>query len=285
LEKIAAQNIHIITFLFIVFILLLFFAGIFLFSQLVKKDRSRGSGDNTAAMTDAFNIVGSEIKSLREQLMLKERLAALGEVSAGIAHELRNPMAVIAGNAKLLLKDIEMNDSSRDTATAILHEIEEMNMIIEELLEFSKSGPVAKTKVDVKEMISDIIKGIPHIGGSIKFDCPNPIYIKADGTLLRQSVKNIIINACEAGDLVNIAIEEYSDKEKEGIIISISDNGHGIADDEKHKIFMPFYTNKKEGHGIGLALAQKIVLGHGGNISVQSKEGSGSIFKIFLPAK
>lgn len=283
MENIAGQNIHIIAFFSIVFILILFFVGIFLFSHLFKKERSRDSGSSTAAMTDAFNILGSEIKALKEQLMIKERLAVLGEVSAGIAHELRNPMAVIAGNAKLLLKDIEKADNRIDTVMAILHEIEEMNTIIEELLKFSKSGPVAKTDVNIKEMIGDIIEGIPEMRGIIKFDCASAFFIKADITLLRQAVKNIVINACEAGDIVNIGIERYSDKESEGIIISISDNGHGIPDDERHKVFMPFYTNKKDGHGIGLALAQKIVLGHGGNISVQSKEGSGSTFKIFLP--
>jgi signal transduction histidine kinase len=239
------------------------------------------------SVVHAFRLLGDEIKSLKDQLVTKERLAVLGEVSAGIAHEFRNPMGVIAGYARLLLKSFDENDMRREIVQGILKEIDEMNRVMEELLKFSKSEPIKKDSMDITKVIKDVIqsfaKTLINQGKKIEFALKDGIAIKADETLLRQAIRNLIQNALDAGDRVWINIEKGAYLNKEGVFIDIKDNGSGMSEDNLSKIFMPFYTTKNGGSGIGLALAQKIIMGHGGNISVESKEGEGSLFRLFLP--
>lgn len=275
-----------------VFLILLFVVLVFL-PRLLKKRESKEENIEINAVMGAFSALGDEIKSLKEQLMVRERLAALGEVSAGIAHEFRNPMGVIAGYAKLLLNSLEHNDKRRELATGILKEIGEMNSIMEEMLKFSKSEPVKKADINLTKSIEDVIQGMGENTDKIDFDLAADILIKGDEILLKQAFKNLIRNALDAGDKVWIEVKRGAwgverqelgrESQRDGVYITVRDNGKGIAAEDLKKIFMPFYTTKQGGVGIGLALVQKIVTEHGGNISVKSMEGKGSTFKLFLP--
>lgn len=275
-----------------VFLILLFVVLVFL-PRLLKKREPKEENIEINAVMGAFSALGDEIKSLKEQLMVRERLAALGEVSAGIAHEFRNPMGVIAGYAKLLLNSLKQNDKRRELATGILKEIGEMNSIMEEMLKFSKSEPVKKADINLTKSIEDVIQGMGENTDKIDFDLAADILIKGDEILLKQAFKNLIRNALDAGDKVWIEVKRGTwgverqelgrESQKDGVYITVRDNGKGIAAEDLKKIFMPFYTTKQGGVGIGLALVQKIVTEHGGNISVKSMEGKGSTFKLFLP--
>ena len=118
----------------------------------------------------------------------------------------------------------------------------------------------------------------------IKLSPCGPVSIKGDKTLLRQALKNLLQNAVHAGDKIRIDIEQTDLSGRHGVFIAVKDNGKGIPLSDFNKIFMPFYTTKSGGAGIGLALVQKIVLAHGGSVSVNSKEGKGSTFRMFLPS-
>ncbi len=227
--------------------------------------------------------LGDEIKSLKEQLVLKERLAALGEVSAAIAHEFRNPMSVIVGYARLLLKSLDEADPRKEIVQGIVREIEDMNIVMEELLKFSKSESIKKVDINLTESIKDVIEDMSEDGRKIDFSCKDDITVSGDETLLKQAIKNLLRNAVDAGDKVWINIEKSAVFDKEGVFIVVKDNGKGIPDGDLNKIFMPFYTTKESGHGIGLALVQKIAIGHKGSITAISKKGEGSIFRLFLP--
>lgn len=266
-------------FLFATVLLLILIALIFFIPRIIKTRNEDNKNLKTDLFLDAFQSLGKEISSLKEQLVIKERLAALGEISAGIAHELRNPMGVIAGYAKLLLKSIDEKDGyKRDLIAGILKEIEEMNSFIEELLKFSRSEPIKKTDSDLTKVISNILETLEG-SDRIIFSIKEPISIKADEILLKKALENLIKNGLEAGDKVWIEIKE---KDK-GVDIIIKDNGRGIPEEDQKRIFMPFFSTKEKGFGIGLALAQKIIMGHGGNIKVESQIGEGSTFKVFLP--
>ena len=260
----------------------LFFLAVYL-PRLFKKKTQEAEPIEMNTLMGAFSALGGEINSLKEQLIMKERLAALGEVAAGIAHEFRNPMGVIAGYAKLLLKGFEDSDDRKDIVQAILNEIEEMNRVMEELLKFSKSEPLNRMDIDLLSFVTDIVKGMGQTASYIKFSPCGPISIKGDKTLLRQALKNLLQNAVQAGDKIRVDIEQTDLSGRNGVSIAIKDNGKGIPATDFNKIFMPFYTTKNRGAGIGLALVQKIALAHGGSVSVNSKEGKGSTFRLSLP--
>jgi two-component system sensor histidine kinase HydH len=261
--------------------------------RLLKKREPKEENIEINTVIKAFSTLADEIKSLKEQLIMRERLAALGEVSAGIAHEFRNPMGVIAGYAKLLLNSLEHSDKRREFAAGILKEIGDMNSIMEEMLKFSKSEPIKKADINLSKSIEDVIQGMGVNADKIEFISHSNILIKGDETLLKQAFKNLIRNALDAGDKIWIeakrgawGVERQAssvERQKDGVSITVRDNGNGIAEEDLKKIFMPFYTTKQGGSGIGLALVQKIVMGHGGNITVESKEGEGSTFRMFLP--
>lgn len=265
---------------------LLFALILFLPRLLRKKDTPSRKIESDVAI-DSFQILGQtlgdEIKSLREQLLIKERLAILGEVSAGIAHEFKNSMGVIVGYARLLLKSLDETDQRRETVRGIFNEIEDVNRIMDELLKFSKSEPIKKTDINLTKSIRDVIQGMGESGYRIVFSCRDDVVIKGDEILLKQAIKNLLRNALAAGDKAWIDIESSLSFNKKGIFIAIKDNGQGILDSDLDKVFMPFYTTKEGGTGIGLALVQKIAIGHGGNVSVESKVKGGSTFRLFLP--
>jgi signal transduction histidine kinase len=236
---------------------------------------------NADIMTASLNMLGNELKSLKEQLTMKERLANLGELSAGIAHEFRNPMAVIMGNARLLQKSFAEDDPRLDTVKAIIDEIVTMNEVMEELLKFSRSEPLRMTKADISDLVrraaAESIRP-----GSVSVEGLDGALIECDETLLRQALKNLINNALEAGPNARVVVTEAEKAGEKGVCIEVSDDGKGLSEEEVGKIFSPFYSTKEGGFGIGLSLVQKIALAHGSTTEVTSEEGKGSSFRIFL---
>jgi PAS domain S-box-containing protein len=226
----------------------------------------------------------TDIKALQSQVELKQRLSQLGEMSAGISHELRNSMSVISGYAKLLSKKVDA--SSKTTVDAIQAEISSMDRIISELLAFAKPTLLNIEEVDIIEMVKETVAMVMGDNDSIKVsvNAANPVSLKADKVLLRQAMTNLFVNAVEAmpeGGCLEINTSFLHNKA--GIIIR--DTGPGIPEDVMQKIFLPFYTTKQEGIGLGLALVQKIIVSHGGSIEADSKEGEGTTFIISLPVK
>ena len=258
------------------FILLALFS--YLFQYLKKKTiQIVEPKENSIQYIDVF---AKEIKSLQEQLSIQERLAVLGEVSAGIAHELRNPMAVISGNAKLLSK-YEENQEVKELAEGILKEIEEINNIINELLKFAQDSNICMTNFNITNLIVEIINNLPY-KNKIEFDASQSIEVLGDEQLLKQAIKNLIKNADEAADRIWVSVDEILIDGIKKILIVIRDNGHGIDEGEINKIFQPFYSTKRHGLGMGLTLVQKIALQHNGFVKAESEKGKGSAFKMII---
>jgi PAS domain S-box-containing protein len=252
-------------------------------------------GYNTAILTDrheaALGVIFSfsdltEVKRLQEQVELRERLTALGEMSAGIAHELRNPMAVISGNLNLLSK--KGDKASQETIRSIMNEINGMNRIIGDLLTFASPASLNRVKLNSKELIESCIANVPQTkdaASSIKMDVKlDDIEVSLDEVLMRQALSNVIQNAIEAmhgeGTLSLKTV-----KFRQEMRISVGDTGEGIAREEIKKIFLPFFTTKDSGVGMGLALAHKIIIAHGGRVEVESRRGKGTTFMVILPLR
>jgi len=222
----------------------------------------------------------TRLKAFESQTELRARLSSLGELSAGIAHELRNPMGVIAGYTKLLLK--KADDSLKPTANAISKEIAVMDRIISDFLSFAKPAELNISDVDIKTIIKNCAAVITNERDNINLtlDIEGLPVIKGDEVFLRQAFTNLIQNAAEAmpqgGELaIKASIKDFLE-------ISISDTGHGISENILDKIFIPFFTTKDRGTGLGLAIVHKIIISHGGSISVDSSD-NGTTFRIRFP--
>ncbi len=251
-------------------------------------------GFNTALLTDRQGaVIGvilsfsdlTEVKRLQEQVELKERLTALGEMSAGIAHELRNPMAVIAGYLKLLAK--RQDEDGRGIISDITAEIEGMNRIIGDLLTFARPAALHRTQTGLRELLTGCVESALQArggGGAIASDLRlEDGSVLLDEGLMRQALGNIIQNALDAmadGGRLSVAASVAAGE----AVITVRDTGRGIAQEHLRKVFLPFFTTKEQGVGMGLALAHKIVTAHGGRIEIESGEGQGTTFTVVLPA-
>lgn len=262
-----------------------------------RLDRPSGKiwlGFNTAVLNDrhgeALGVILSfsdltEVKRLQEQMELRERLIALGEMSAGIAHELRNPMAVISGYLNLLAKKIDA--AGQAIIRDITSEINGMNRIIGDLLTFARPASLNRGKVNIKDMIETCVATVLQATSSdsrIKTVLHVPdITISVDEVLMRQAFSNLFQNAVEAmPETGTLTIEALMNKE---LKIVVRDSGIGIPSAHLKKIFLPFFTTKDRGVGLGLALVHKIILSHGGRIEAESREGEGTTFRVTLPAR
>lgn len=227
----------------------------------------------------------TELKALESQAELRKRLSSLGEMSAGIAHELRNPLGVIAGYTKLLSRKVDA--ALIPTVEAISREIEVMDRIIADFLSFARPAELTLSKINLSEIISSCVSSItgvsgPDIIGEVLMDIDKSVFISGDEILLRQAFTNLIQNAADAmkdGGKLSFGYAKAGGYAE----ITVSDTGHGIPEGIKDKIFLPFYTTKEKGTGLGLAIVHKIIVSHGGSVSVERAD-KGTIFRIKLQA-
>jgi len=233
------------------------------------------------------------LNQTRNKLIAQEKFAALGVLTAGIAHEINNPVAVILGNTELIKRSI-LNDNLDvlDETTVIFEQIERIKGIVYSLLQYSKSpNPKMKPTIqNINDIVYESIK-LTNTGTNkrnIKFviNCQATVKIIIDHHQLLQVLINLELNAIDAmenGGVITITTYDLIENDDiTGIIIEVQDQGCGITDKDINRIFDPFYTTKKEGTGLGLAVSNSIISHIGGEISVSSNN-IGSSFKIFLP--
>ncbi len=239
----------------------------------------KDSSNNTIGQILVFTDL-TELKAFQSQKELRERLSTLGEMSAGIAHEMRNSLAVISGYTKMLSK--KADDTLRPAVESISKEVEVMDRIITDFLSFAKPTELSISNVDLNELLGACIKAIEGDMKKIKISFNDEVVpvIKCDEVLMRQSITNLLKNAEEAmpdGGELNIKVTAG-----DFLNIMISDTGHGIQENIKDKVFLPFYTTKERGTGLGLTIVHKIVISHGGSIHVESSDEI-TTFTIRLP--
>jgi PAS domain S-box-containing protein len=270
--------------------------------ELEQSDRRRiWVGVSTSLLKDrAGRLIGTtfvftdltEVKELQAQVDLRERMTVLGEMSAGIAHEFRNFMGTILGAAKLIVKQLEPHDQAQENVRTILHVISDMDHLITQFLNFSKKTELYLKTVVVepwlKRVVEQVLGSASQWRECVEVSCsPHIPPIAMDEVLMRQALGNLIQNAVEAmpkgGRLSIIASAESVHGNRRELELRVTDTGIGIARDRLSKIFLPFYTTKTKGTGLGLALVHKIVLLHNGRVEVESQEGAGTTFRVSLP--
>jgi signal transduction histidine kinase len=236
----------------------------------------------------------TELRTLREKVAHSERMAALGELAARVAHEIRNPLISIGGFARRLEK--KLTGDTQEYAKIIVNEVSRLENILKGILGFVKGAEGKRTTVNINELIEDIIYLItPELhqrGNSIVKDLSeSPIITVINPDRIKEALLNIITNANQATDHGTVTIKTRLEDEE--AVIEISDTGCGIKEEDLKNIFNPFFTTKSQGTGLGLAVTRKIIQEHNGRIKVESvcgesednklKRQGGTTFKIYLP--
>ena len=231
----------------------------------------------------------SEIVDLEEQLRLKDSLARLGELTAGIAHEFRNGLATIHGYARLLDLD-RLPEDFRPYVTGIRQETEALGQVVTNFLNFAKPAQLVLSPIDMAAVVTraaDDIRGEVQARGGELFVRGAFGRVDGDDVMLRQAISNLFRNAFEAcvdaGVTPRIAIEGTVDREQKTLRVSVTDNGPGIKPAVAESMFRPFFTTKARGTGLGLALVQKIIVTHNGRVmAVPGEQGGRLTFTLPL---
>jgi signal transduction histidine kinase len=248
--------------------------------------------NSTNEITGAICLLSdlTELAALQKQIHMKENLAALGELSAGIAHEFKNALATISGYAQMIRSEAKPGTDLHEHGDLILRQTRSLTHVVTEFLKFARPLELANEEVPLSPMIAQIVAEIGEQAGDVPFSILGEFAeVSGDDALLRQAILNLARNAAEAaadnpaGGRVMIRGEVDKFGPLQGQRISISDNGPGIPAEALTKIFMPFYTTKSNGTGLGLAVVQKIVVQHGGSIEARNQAQGGAEFIVWLP--
>jgi signal transduction histidine kinase len=229
---------------------------------------------------------------VEEQLSAAQKLSALGQLSASLAHEIKNPLSSIKGTAEILLDEFPQDHPKREFVQILLKETTRLNNTVEEVLQFSRRGTQGREKEETKtEPLSGVIDRVASLLASqlrkksitltvTGWEEGKEFFVA--GEKLSQVFLNIILNAIDASHPKGEIIIETK-KNAAGLAVSVKDSGAGIPDQRKEKIFDPFYSNKEGGTGLGLSISKKIVESYGGTLSLTDAETGGACFTVFLP--
>ncbi len=247
------------------------------------------------SLFQAFTRMNNELRLRQRQMVQSEKLASLGTLLAGVAHELNNPLSNISTSAQILGEEIDNPD--REFHVTLVGQIEEQTDkardIVRTLLEFSRTGKFKKQELRLTEVVASAIRllrsEIPS-EMSVELDIPAELLVWVDKQRMQQVFLNLIKNAVDACDrqgTIWISAKEFFSEGRREVEILVSDNGPGIPLADQKKIFDPFYTSKDvgKGSGLGLFIVHDIIESHGGTITVDSRLGEGTTFIIWLPGE
>jgi signal transduction histidine kinase len=270
----------------------------FLTYELLEANRAATRRAQSAA--EQLAEANRHLREAEAQVRRTERLAALGQLSAGLAHEIRNPLSTIKGSAEMLLKNVDADGAvAHELAGYISTEVDRTNALVTRFLDFARPLALRLEKTEIAEVIDEAVaqveKHTPPLDVSIyKNYSPDIAPLLLDRQLIERVLYNLVLNAAQASPpqgTITIKTRQVGNSgegdEAEGdtVEIDVIDRGCGIAPKDRESIFNPFFTTKSSGVGLGLAIVSKIVDEHGGQITVESEPGAGSVFRVFLPVR
>ena len=227
-----------------------------------------------------------QIIEIEEQLRRADRLSALGELSAGMAHEIRNPLGSIRGTAEILRDGVAPDDPKQEFAEILVREVDRLNRVLEDFLRFARPDPVEVGRFVLQHVIGDVLdltrQQAVRNNVDVAAELGDEIEIPGQGEQVKQAFLNLVLNALQAmpnGGALEVSLRVLPQE----VQVLFSDSGPGIAPEDRERIFNPFVTTRDSGTGLGLAITQRIIQGHGGRIMLDSRPGEGACFTVCLP--
>jgi len=230
-----------------------------------------------------------EIRDLQEKVRRSERLASLGRLAAGVAHEIRNPLSSIRGFAQYFLNRLKGREEEQGYASIMIKEVDRLNRVITELLDFARPKPPHREPHSLENILTQTLMVLePELSKrkvEVNKECePNLPTVLVDRDQISQAFLNLLLNSLESidgGGKIQVRLKKGG--VPSSVIINIADTGRGIPPEDLEKVFEPFFSTKRQGTGLGLAIVHQIIESHGGDIIVESEEGMGTTFQITLP--
>ena len=243
--------------------------------------------DKVETRTRQLQERGMELLATREELLRAERLAALGTLAAGVAHEINNPAAIIRGNIEILQMELGEQGAGKEEANEILLQTDRIAAITRNMLSMARNQNPQVEEVGCNALLDEILEQASHQVdfGHVQIERhydPELPRIRSDRERLRQVLTNVVLNGLQALGGTG-RLEVTSRCESDGVSIIIHDNGPGIDEETLGKIFNPFFTTRKSGSGLGLAISYALMQVLGGQIAAESEVGAGTMFKLWLP--
>lgn len=250
--------------------------------------------DGQTIMYQGFNIDITALDQMQSRLARAERLATLGQVAAGIAHEIRNPLVGIGSTVSLLLDETAPSDPRRADLEVVLSETRRLDRIVDQIVEYARPRALAPMLFSLSDLVQETLSLVNGSLTSKRIEVVNRLHpnlspLMADRDQIKQVLLNVIHNALDAmpeGGRLGLTAFDLNREGQPGVMIQISDNGVGIQAGDLPHVFEPFFTTgKRKGTGLGLAICRNIIDAHRGHIVLDSKPGSGTIVRIWLPLK
>ncbi|HET9358130.1 MAG TPA: ATP-binding protein [Vicinamibacterales bacterium] len=236
----------------------------------------------------------TDVRRLEHEARLRQRLAAVGEMAAGIAHEIRNPLASMSGSIQVLRQELPLSEDQAQLMDIVLRESERLNDTIRSFLAYARPQPSAPARLDVRRILQDtalLLRNSAEVRGDhvIDVEAPRePVWCEADESQIRQVVWNLATNGLRAmasgGRLLLAVVADRTAGVDESVVLTVEDQGCGIAPEDLDSIFQPFRSSFERGTGLGLAIVHRVVTDYNGTIQVSSKVGVGTKVSVRLPA-
>ncbi len=257
-------------------------------------DEVKAIGQRVRSLIEDVDQTQTELQQSREHLVQSEKLAMVGKLAAGVAHSIRNPLTSVKMRLFSLERSLRLTPTEKEDMEVISEEIRHLDTIVRNFLEFSRRPKLKIQTVNPSDVVDMAVQLLRHrlesYGVEVELYRQRRLPdIEGDPEQLKEVLVNLLVNACDAtGEGGRILIREEegrTDPMGHVVVIRVSDNGPGVPDAIKEKVFQPFFSTKEEGTGLGLSIAARIVEDHHGCLSLRSKEGKGATFIITLPCK
>lgn len=245
-------------------------------------------------MYQGFNVDITALDLMQSRLRRAERLATLGQVAAGIAHEIRNPLVGIGSTTSLLLDDTDPTDARRPDLAVILQETKRLDRIVNQIIDYARPREIVAFAFDMAQLVQEVMKvldePLTRKQATIRLSAPDaPYTIQADRDQLKQVLLNVLQNAIEAspsGGTITVTLVQQARGVEPGLEVTVADRGTGISPTHLPHVFEPFFTSgKPRGTGLGLAICRNILEAHGGEIALDSEVGRGTTVRVWAPLR